>query len=186
MSALTIRMYGDPVLREKAAPIDAVTAELRELAAEMAETMYEHDGIGLAGNQVGIARRIFVMDASEEYAGSKRNGKRTAPEEPQYEVLLNPEIVEASDEDCEYSEGCLSIPGVEGKVFRPARIRVRWQDLDGAQHEEELDDLRARVFQHELDHLDGVLFVDRMAVPLRARLAGKLNALRQKTETAAG
>jgi peptide deformylase len=97
--------------------------------------------------------------------------------------MLDPELVEASDEDDEYNEGCLSIPGVEGDVFRPIRVLARWRDLEGTVHEEELEGLRARVFQHELDHIDGILFVDRMADATRSRLAGKLNQLRQKTET---
>ncbi len=182
MPALPLRFYGDPVLRVKAQPAGPVDDALRALAGDMAETMYANDGIGLAANQVGVTRRIVVVDASDEYAGSKRNGKRTRPEDPHYEVMLDPELLEASDEDDEYSEGCLSIPGVEGEVFRSVRVRARWRDLEGTVHEEELEGLRARVFQHEIDHIDGILFVDRMADATRSRLAGKLNQLRQKTE----
>lgn len=181
MSVLPIRYYGDPVLREKAAPVAAVDDELRRLAADMGETMYAASGIGLAANQVGVARRVLVLDVSDHYAGSKKGGKRSAPEEPHLEVYFNAEIVESSVEDGDYSEGCLSMPGLEGDVWRPLRIRVKWMDLDGKPHDAWIDGLRARVMQHEIDHLDGILFIDHLPTAERASLAGRLNRLKQET-----
>lgn len=171
MSILPIRMYGDPVLREKAQPITDITDDLRAFAEDMIETMYDANGIGLAANQVGDLRRIFVVDTGER---DGRKGKFP-------EVFINPEILESSIEDDTYKEGCLSIPDLEGDVFRPVELKVRYMDLEGQVHEEEMDDIRARVFQHELDHLDGILFVDLMPDKARLKLVGALNKLKQET-----
>lgn len=186
MSVLPIRFYGDPVLREKATPYALpVTEEVRRLAADMGETMYAARGVGLAGNQVGVAKRILVIDVSDEYA-EKKSGKRGAPANPQLEVYLNAEIVESAVEDDDYNEGCLSMPGIEGNVWRPLRIRVKWDDLDGKAHDEWIDDFRARVLQHEIDHLNGVLFIDHLPPAQRASLAGKLNRLKQEASERGG
>jgi peptide deformylase len=112
---------------------------------------------------------------------AEEKGKRAASQERQLEVFLNAEIVSPGEEDGPYNEGCLSIPGVEGDVYRPLRIRVKWMDLEGNAHEEDVDGLRARVLQHEIDHLDGVLFVDHLGMIKRKLLAGRLNALRRET-----
>lgn len=182
MAVLPIRIYGDPVLRERAHEIDpgAIDDGLRAFSQGMIETMYDARGIGLAANQVGDLRRILVIDvadAEERPPGKQRPAAKTrAPE-----VYINPVILDESIEDGPYNEGCLSIPEVEGDVYRPLRIRLRWLDLDGEQHEAEVDDLRARVLQHEIDHLDGVLFVDHMPTAERAKIAGKLNLLKEAT-----
>lgn len=178
MPPLPIRLYGDPVLREKAQPITEITDELRHFAAAMIETMYEAGGVGLAANQVGDRRRILVLDVSER--GEKGSAKRRRiPPAPEPEVYINPEVLESSVEDDDYSEGCLSIPGVEADVFRPRRLRLRWTDLEGQQHEQEIDGMRARVLQHEIDHLDGVLFIDHLPENRRKSLAGALARIRQ-------
>ena len=180
MPVLPIRQYGDPVLRETAQPIATIDDTLRQLAADMGETMYAANGIGLAANQIGQLIRIVVIDVDEEYT-RKVDGKRQRPKAPHLEVFLNPEIVSSSDDDGTYSEGCLSIPGLEGNVYRPNALRLRWMDLEGATHEADVDGLRARVLQHEIDHLNGVLFIDRMEPAARRALAGQLAALRAKT-----
>lgn len=178
---LEIRMYGDAVLHEKARPIERVTDEVRRFVDDMAETMYAANGLGLAANQVGDLRRVLVIDVTD--ADEPREQRRkTTEREHNLEAYLNAEILESSTEDGSYSEGCLSIPGIEGDVYRPLRIRMRWMDLDGNAHDEWLDGMRARVLQHEVDHLDGVLFVDRLGAVKRRLLAGKLNRLKQETK----
>lgn len=185
MAILPIRKYGDPVLREKARPIEAVDDALRAFAQDMAETMRAANGIGLAANQVGDLRRILVLDVAD--VGERApGGERQRGPGRQLEVYLNPEILEETAEDEDYNEGCLSIPGVEADVYRPVGIRLRWMDLDGERHEESFDGLRARVLQHEIDHLDGILFPDRLGLIARQRLAGKLRRLRRETEAARG
>jgi len=168
MAILEIKKYGDPVLREKAHPITEVTEDLKKLSQDMIETMYDANGIGLAANQVGILQRIFVVDTND-------------PKSPDPKVYLNPEIQESSVEDESYNEGCLSIPDLEGDVYRPLKIKARWMGLDGKTYEQTLDDMNARVFQHELDHLDGVLFIDHMTDSNRQKLLGKLNKLKRDT-----
>ncbi|NUP90695.1 MAG: peptide deformylase [Candidatus Sumerlaeia bacterium] len=175
MSVLPIVMYGTPSLHETSVPVAEITDEIRRLAADMIETMYAAKGIGLAAPQIGRNIRLFVADADQVEIES-RNPR----------VFINPEIVEESVEDEPYTEGCLSIPGVEGEVWRPSRVRVRAKDEHGNAFELEAEDLLARVIQHETDHLNGVLFIDRMEKSKRALLAGKLSALRRETEEALG
>jgi peptide deformylase len=139
----------------------------------MGETMYSAHGIGLAAPQVGESIRLFVADTQysrdEDGAVANRHLK----------VFINPEITWESVEDEPYTEGCLSIPGLEGDVYRPISVKMRYLDEKGVQHERLLEGLEARCAQHELDHLDGVMFIDRMP-PLRRRLlAGKLNNLKK-------
>jgi len=179
MAILPIRLYGDPVLREKAQPIAEITDDLRQFAADMGETMYAAGGIGLAANQVGDLRRILVVDVTDR--GEKRSKKRAKPG-THLEVYINPEVLETSVEDEGYSEGCLSIPGLEGDVYRPVRIRLRWTDLDGQTREADFTDLHARVLLHEIDHLDGVLFVDHLPPARRTAIAPALARIRQEQE----
>jgi peptide deformylase len=158
MAGLEIRLLGDPVLRERAAEVAAVDADVRRLAHEMFTAMYEADGVGLAAPQVGVSRRIIVVDPREE---------GVAPM-----AIINPRIawVDAATEKAE--EGCLSIPGVRDVVERPATVTVEGLDLDGRGVTIDAQGLHARVIQHEIDHLDGVLFLDRLS-PLKRRLALK-------------
>ena len=151
MAIRTIRMYPDPVLREAAAPVTVVDDAVRALARDMAETMYDAPGIGLAAPQVGVQRRVLVYRTSEE---------------DELHTLINPEIVSSSGEVTE-DEGCLSIPGLSYPVTRAQRVSVRALDLEGKPLAYDAEDLEARVIQHEIDHLDGVLFIDRIDEELR-------------------
>lgn len=172
MSALKIRIYGDPVLRETAAPIEKVEERHRRLAQEMAELMYAARGIGLAANQVGVLERIIIVDVDWTDDNAQRRPT----------VMINPEILEETVEDDVRSEGCLSIPDIEGDVWRPLGVRYRYTTLDRREVEEEARGLKARCIQHEIDHLNGVLFIDHMAADQREKLAGRLARLRQQHE----
>ncbi|UJW75871.1 peptide deformylase [Rhizobium sp. SL42] len=141
----------DPLLRQVSQPIERVDAAIRTLAEDMLETMYEAPGIGLAAIQVGIARRMLVIDISKE--GDER--------EPL--VFINPEIVRSSDERSVYEEGCLSIPDYYAEVERPAAITVKSLDREGREQLTEADGLLATCLQHEIDHLNGVLFIDHIS-----------------------
>jgi peptide deformylase len=162
--ALEVRIFGDPVLRSKASPVKSFDDSLKRLAREMLQTMREYEGAGLAGNQVGRLQRIFVAAWGEE------------GEEEQEFVLVNPEIVERSEETERDGEGCLSIPGIGVEVERPTRVRVSAQDLDGEPLDLTAEGRLARIFQHEIDHLDGVLIFDRIDREARK------NALREWRE----
>jgi len=156
---LKIVTLGDPVLREKASPVEDINGELRDFIGKMAELMYKVKGLGLAANQVGVPKRFFIMDISQ------REGK------PLLEVYINPEILHAEG-STEYEEGCLSIPGFYAKVERAAKLFVRAYDLEGKPFERELTGLHAIAFQHEYDHLEGILFIDRLS-PLKRELFKK-------------
>ena len=151
MAILGIETLGSRVLREKAAPVEAVTDDVRRLVRDMMDTMYDAEGIGLAAPQVGISERILVVDVGDE----DENG--------QVHALINPVIVEFGKETEKASEGCLSIPGIEEMVNRPARVIVEALNPDGDPVRIEAEGLLARALQHEVDHLDGILFVDRLS-----------------------
>jgi peptide deformylase len=151
MSVQQIRRLGDPVLRERCRDVETFDDALRTLAKEMIEAMYAAPGVGLAANQVGLALRLFVYDA----------GDGSGPG-----AVANPEILEADGEQNE-DEGCLSIPGVYRPTRRALRVRLRGVDLDGAPVSIEAEELLARIFQHETDHLNGMLYVDRLPEPDR-------------------
>ncbi len=147
---LKLVYYPDPRLRETARPVARADEELREAAARMFEVMYRARGIGLAGPQVGVSRRIVV--ANLEGPERKKEGEQ---------VFVNPEIVERSGEMKE-EEGCLSLPGMYAVIQRAERVKVRYHDLEGKAFERETQGLEAKLFQHEIDHLDGILIVDKM------------------------
>jgi peptide deformylase len=168
MAILPIRIYGDPVLRRKAVPVAVVDDEIRRLAANMVETMFEANGVGLAAPQVGVSLRLLAADATHHDGG---NGPR---------VFINPEIIEAWGE-WTFDEGCLSLPGVSVELARPEAIHLRYQDEDGREREEEFHQLWSRVLQHEIDHLDGRLLVDRMSPMRRALLERKLRELAKES-----
>jgi peptide deformylase len=138
----------DPVLRKQASPIERVDEELARLADDMLATMYDAPGIGLAAPQIGISRRLIVMDPAKD----------DAPKTPL--VMVNPEILDRSEEMRMHEEGCLSIPDFTAELERPARVRVAFLDLKGKKREKELSDIWATLVQHEIDHLNGVLFID--------------------------
>lgn len=158
MALLTVRRYGDPVLRRKAQPIPAVTPEIRGLIGDMVETMYQLTGIGLAAPQVGISLRLIVVDAERQSAAL---------------ALINP-LVTASGGSVVGEEGCLSLPGIFGMVERSEWVRVEALDGEGRPQRFEARGLRARVIQHEIDHLDGLLFIDRLDKIARDRIKRKI------------
>jgi peptide deformylase len=144
-----IRLFGDPVLRQRATEIENVDGSLVRLAEDMIQTMYDAPGVGLAAPQVGVQRRLFVYDVGDGPF-----------------AVVNPEIVESSGEWL-YQEGCLSIPGLSWDLLRPKEVHLRGFDLDGEEIDIEADELLARCFQHEMDHLNGVLIVERLEADIR-------------------
>ena len=144
MAPYSIRVVGDPVLRQRAADVTTIDGRLAKLAEDMIATMYDAPGVGLAANQVGVEKRMFVYDVGD--------GPRT---------VINPELVESRGE-WTYEEGCLSVPGLSWDTVRPKEVLIRGIDLDGNDLEVEADELLARCFQHEIDHLDGVLLLERL------------------------
>ena len=158
MAIREIVLMGDPVLREEAEEVTVFDDDLRHLVRDMFETMYHADGIGLAAPQIGLSRRIIVVDLRVEEG-----------EEPRSVALVNPRVVWESDDIEKESEGCLSIPGLEEVVKRPASVRVEGQDPDGNDVVVEADGLFARALQHEIDHVDGILFIDRVS-PLKRKM----------------
>ena len=157
-----IVLMGDPVLREEAEDVTDFDDELRQLVRDMFETMYHADGIGLAAPQIGLSKRVIVVDLRRE----------EEDEEPVRVALINPVITWESSSTEKQSEGCLSIPGLEEVVNRPAQVKVEGFDPEGNEIEIEADDLFGRALQHEIDHLNGVLFVDRVS-PLKRRMLMK-------------
>ena len=167
---LPIYVYGSPVLRKVARPVEQNEEGLDEFIDNLWDTMYQSDGIGLASPQVGKSVRIFVIDGTplEEDDPSLKDFKVT---------FINPEILDRHGDDKTYEEGCLSIPKLREEIVRPEKVRIRYYDRDFNQHEEEYSGIAARIIQHEYDHLQGVLFTDKVA-PLKKRmLRNKLNAI---------
>ncbi len=162
----------DPRLKTVSAPVETFDDELRTLVADMFETMYDAPGIGLAAIQVGVPKRVLVIDLQEQ---EDEEGKPIkAPR-----VFINPEILDPSAEQSLYNEGCLSVPDQYAEVERPASIRARWQDLDGKVHEEAMDGLMATCLQHEMDHLEGILFIDHLSRLKRQMVLKKLEKMRK-------
>ena len=158
MAVLKVRRYGDPVLRRRANPVDAVTPEIRRLVSDMIDTMYDEVGIGLAAPQVGASVRLLVV-GDEEGRGAQ--------------ALVNPAIT-AQGGKVTAEEGCLSLPGIFAQVTRSEWVTLEAQDLDGRPIAITARGLRARVFQHEIDHLDGVLFIDRLEPVIRDRIKRRI------------
>ena len=173
MTIMRILETPDPVLRQISASVEAVDDELRALIADMFETMYDAPGIGLAAVQVGVAKRVLVMDLGEP---EEEGGEPVR--EPR--VFINPEIVTHSDDEIPYTEGCLSVPDQYAEVQRPDRIRARWLDEVGEAHEEDLDGLLAVCLQHEMDHLEGILFIDHLSKLKRDMVLKKLAKMRKE------
>ncbi|MEQ1541948.1 MAG: peptide deformylase [Novosphingobium sp.] len=177
----------DPRLKQISAPVTAFDEDLRTLVADMFDTMYDAPGIGLAAVQVGVPLRVLVIDLQPDDPdaepeactahGGHHHTHQPTLKEPQ--VFINPEILDPSEDHAVYSEGCLSVPEIYAEVERPARIRARWQDLDGTQHEREIDGLLATCLQHEMDHLEGILFIDHLSRLKRSMALKKLEKLRK-------
>jgi peptide deformylase len=166
MAIREILTVPNPILKEVSKPVEGgVTDELRALMDDMLETMYAAPGIGLAAIQIGFPQRIIVMDLARE------------DEEPKPQFFVNPEILWASDDLASYEEGCLSIPEVFDNVERPAKVKIRYLNRDGDQVEEEADGLYAVCIQHEMDHLEGVVFIDHLSRLKRDRAVAKVKKL---------
>jgi peptide deformylase len=162
MAPYDIRVFGDPVLRSPCEEVTEIDGDLAKLAEDMLQTMYEAPGVGLAANQIGVQKRMFVYDINDGRGGF---------------TVVNPRIVEREDE-WTYEEGCLSVPGLSWPIARPARVHLVGWDLDGNELSIEADELLARVFQHETDHLDGVLLIERLD---RGQRKQALRTLRNRT-----
>lgn len=182
---LTIRYYGDPVLRQPAVRVAAITDSLRALANDMIETMHAEQGIGLAAPQIGQSVALCVVDLPADY-DTDEAGCRLNPDVVMPLILFNPEIVTAGRKTDIHEEGCLSFPGLRGNIERPVEIKLRYLDEQGQAHERAFTDFLARVIQHEVDHLNGVLFIDRMSAAKRFALSGKLKKLKHETEKRLG
>lgn len=166
-SKLELRIYPDPVLRQKAKPIPEVNEEVRKVAAAMVEVMRKADGIGLAGPQVGLPWRIFVADVPESDKRSASSDPPTATKGPQ--VYINPVLSKHTGELEPYEEGCLSLPDIRGDVLRPPMVTITYTDLEGQERQETAAGLLGRCWQHEVDHLDGVLIIDKMTQIFRMK-----------------
>ena len=165
---LPVYLYGQPVLRKEAEEVPQDYPDLKVLVSNMFETMYHADGVGLAGPQVGLSLRLLVIDAdvlADDFPECK-GFKRT---------MINPVFLEKSEETDSMEEGCLSLPGIHEKVSRSVRIRIKYQDADFVEHEEELSGFAARVVQHECEHLTGHVFIDNVSAIRRQLNEGKLN-----------
>jgi peptide deformylase len=173
MAILRILETPDPVLRQISTPVDKVDDELRALIADMFDTMYDAPGIGLAAVQVGVPKRVLVMDLHEPAEEGQEPVK-----EPR--VFINPEILAESEQEVPYTEGCLSVPDQYAEVMRPDHVRARWLDEHGVHHEEDLDGLLAICLQHEMDHLEGVLFIDHLSRLKREMVLKKLAKARKE------
>ena len=167
MAVLDIRTYGDPVLRQQSKPVGQIDELVRKLAQQMAETMYEGHGVGLAAPQVGRLHRVVVVDTS------------LGEDQDHPLLLINPRIAEVEGEET-MEEGCLSVPEIFESVARAAKVAVEYQDLGGQPRRLECDGLMARVLQHEADHLDGILFIDRVSLLKRQLLRSKLKELAEQ------
>ena len=179
---LEIVQYGDPVLRQKGKQVGEVTEEIRKLAEDMIETMRDANGVGLAAQQVGLPMMLTVLDVevTEERASTMAiDGKPVDIAEHMPMVILNP-VLELGEEKIEASEGCLSFPEITGEIVRSVSVHAKGRLLDGQEIEFEATGLLARALQHETDHLNGILFIDRMKSATRTALAGKLKRLQRE------
>jgi peptide deformylase len=166
MTVREIKVIDDPILRRKAKKIEKITPEIRKLIEDMIETMRAAPGVGLAAPQVGVSERVIVIEFAEE---DEETDQDAPPKKKKLYALVNPEIVWASDELVEGTEGCLSIPGWAGDVMRHEAIVVKGVNRSGQRIKVKVDNWLARIFQHEIDHLDGILYTDRLIAPDRFR-----------------
>ena len=176
----------DPRLKQVSKPVEAFDDDLRTLVADMFETMYDAPGIGLAAIQVAVPLRVLVIDLQEpdadadpEHCDDHGCGHDHRPVKRNPRVFINPQILEGSDQLSVYNEGCLSVPDQFAEVERPATVRVSWLDREGRIHEQTLDGLLATCLQHEMDHLNGVLFIDHLSRLKRDMLMKKLEKARR-------
>ena len=164
-----IVLYGDPVLKKRGEDVDPETVDIKQLSEDMFETMYQASGIGLAAPQIGLSLRIFIVDSSPIDEEEGRPGFKR--------VFINPEILESQGEVWKFEEGCLSIPGVRADVQRPPVIKIRYRDEHWQERTETLDGMAARIVLHEYDHVEGILFTDRIKGLKKRLLKNKLNGI---------
>jgi peptide deformylase len=164
MESFGLHIYGSNVLRAKGATVEEFDDELAIFIDRMVETMVIEEGVGLAAPQIGVSKQVAVVNPEPE-------------KEETLIKMINPVIVSESDETESFEEGCLSVPGIRGNVIRPISIKVHYQDETGGKHELEADGLLARIIQHEVDHLNGVLFIDRLSVAKKMLIKSKLRSL---------
>lgn len=174
MAVLPILEAPDPRLRSISTPVEAIDDDLRRLIDDMFDTMYDAPGIGLAAVQVGVPKRVLVIDLQEP-----ESDEEGAPPVKRPLIFINPQILGGSEDLSVYNEGCLSVPDQYAEIERPASIRASWMDLDGRIHEEQIDGMLATCLQHEMDHLEGILFIDRLSRLKRDMLLKKLNKARK-------
>lgn len=182
MAILPILEVPDPRLKIVSEPVTEFDDALKTLVADMFDTMYDAPGIGLAAIQVGVAQRVLVIDLQEPVQHDHEHGEHCnhgheVIREPR--VFINPEITNSSADIVPYSEGCLSVPEQYAEVSRPTAIHARWQDLDGNVHEEDMEGLMATCLQHEMDHLEGILFIDHLSRLKRSMVMKKLEKMRR-------
>lgn len=171
---LTLRTVPDPVLREIAQPVAKVDSDIATLMRDMLETMYACKGVGLAAPQVGVLKRVIVVDVAD-------------PQDPAKALLMaNPEILSSSEDEFCYNEGCLSVPGQYAEVTRPKRVRVAYLDINNTRQELEAEDLLSTCLQHEIDHLNGGLFVDHLSKLKRDMLLKKVEKARRIADAEGG
>lgn len=175
--------YGNPILREKSVPVGTVTPELREMAHNMVETMHAQEGIGLAAQQIGRTEAMCVVDVPPD-CDKDEGGNRLNPDVAMPMIIFNPVLKETSDDICSREEGCLSFPEIFGSVPRPCEIVLEHLNEKGAKRKVRLRGLVARAVLHEMDHLDGVVFIDRISHIKRLAISGKLKRLVRSTREA--
>ncbi|MCC5788913.1 MAG: peptide deformylase [Opitutales bacterium] len=180
---LRLCLYNEPILRQKGEPIKTFDHDLRDLAREMVLIMEEENGIGIAAQQVGLDRQFCIVDVrnAEEPYLCELDGKPQLPDLLMPLYLANPEITKASAQQSVFEEGCLSLPEIRGEVERPQEIVVRFQDLEGAWRQLRADGILARCIQHEIDHLNGILFIDHLPPAELKKQEKKLKRLRRET-----
>lgn len=179
--ALKLRFYGDPILRRPAVKFTEFGPEVRDIAQEMLAMMKAERGVGLAAQQAGLDKSICVISVPEDYDKDDA-GNRMHPDVTMPLVLVNPLITEKNEDIEKAEEGCLSFPGINGQIPRATRISLEFQDMQGKSRTLQLRDFLARVVQHEVDHLNGVLFIDHMSKVKRMAIKGKLRKLKEETE----
>lgn len=183
MAILPILEVPDPRLKTVSEPVTVFDDDLKTLIADMFETMYDAPGIGLAAIQVGVPKRILVIDLQEPVEHDHEHGEHCDHDHDVVrdpKVFINPEILDPSEDLNVYSEGCLSVPEQYADVERPAAITARWQDETGKQYEEQMDGLLATCLQHEMDHLEGILFIDHLSRLKRQMVLKKLAKQRKE------
>jgi len=177
MTVLKIYVAPHPVLKKKGEPVREVTPEIKKLMDDMLETMYATDGIGLAAPQVGQSLRILVLDVEQNHDAEESEGRKGKPL-----FFINPEIIWSSEDLRVYNEGCLSVPGQYAEVTRPDKIKLKYLDYDGKAQEIEAEGLLATCLQHEMDHLNGILFIDHLSTLKRDMLMRKLRKFARENE----